>query len=354
MSRNLYRTGRATGARAAERAAALTAERTAERIAERRGGGTGALFLAMALGAGMVMTTGCAEVIDPGGDGDTAAPSDDPLLVPTDVDATTLEGLHQTIILRSCAAQPGLCHSGQFEPNLSTPALTYENLVNKPGIERDKLYRVSPGAAAESLVVHKLRNQDVLSQMPLGAEPLTEKEIAAIEKWIQDGALRRPGAEPAPKLNNPPAEPQIGVFDDQGNRLDLAGAFSVAAGSSLVLRHTVQDFETDDSKIPFAAFVLQLADGRQIQLSDVVGSEGTGLTQYEASGSPESKGDLMNFRFDWTVPTTVGVIGANGAITQESTAGMSLTAIVIYVDSGPPKESMLTFTLAPGLIQVTP
>lgn len=296
----------------------------------------------------------CQSEIDPGGSGETSLPDDDPLAVPDDLDPASLDALHRDVILRSCAAQPGLCHHGQFEPNLSTPALTYENLVNKPGIERVKQHRVKAGDAQNSLLMDKLRNKDVISQMPLGADPLPEEEIAAIEKWIADGALRRPGGEPPPLLNNPPAEPQIAVFDDQGNRLDAAGPFSVAAGASLVIRHSAQDFETDDANIPFSAVFIQLGDGRQVKLSDVAGGETLGTTTYEASGAPEGKGDLLNFKYEWTIPAMVDLVGPGGAITQEPAAGKSFTVIAAYLDSGEPKEAMLTFSLGVDLIKVTP
>lgn len=300
------------------------------------------------------LSAGCVPEIDPGGDGETSVPGDDPLAVPEDLDPASLDALHRDIILRSCAAQPGLCHHGQFEPNLSTPALTYENLVYKPGIERVEQHRVKPGDPADSLLVDKLRDVDVLSQMPLGADPLPEEEIAAIEKWIKDGALRRPGAEPPPKLNNPPAEPEIAVFDEQGNRLDAAGPFSVAAGTKLVIRHSAQDFETDDAAIPFSAVFLQLPDGRQLKLSDTPGGETTGTTVHETAGAPEGKGDLLDFKLEWTVPDTLDLVGPGGAVTQEPAAGASLSIIAAYLDSVQPKEGMLTFAIQLDLIKVTP
>jgi hypothetical protein len=310
------------------------------------------LLAPLALAAALL--PGCEAEIDPGGDGATTVPDDDPLAVPEDLDPASLDALHRDVIVKSCAATPGLCHHGQFEPNLSTPALTYENLVYRPGIERVKQYRVRAGDPADSLLVDKLRDKDVLSQMPLGADPLPEEEIAAIEAWIKGGALRRPGAEPPPQLNNPPAEPEIAVFDEQGNRLDVAGPFSVAAGTKLILRHSAQDFETDDAAIPFAAFILQLSDGRQIKVADTPGGENTAVTAHEPSGAPEGKGDALNFKFEWTVPATLEVIGPNGAVTPESSAGTSLTIIAAYLDSVNPDEAMLTFSISLDLVKVTP
>jgi hypothetical protein len=300
------------------------------------------------------LSAGCTPELDPGGDGETTVPDDDPLAVPEELDPASLDALHRDIIVRSCAATPGLCHHGQFEPNLSTPALTYENMVYKPGIERVKQYRVKPGDPSNSLLVDKLRNKEVISQMPLGAAALPEAEIAALEKWIQDGALRRPGAEPPPQLNNPPAEPEIAVFDQQGNRLDAAGPFSVAVGTTLTIRHSVQDFETDDAAIPFAGIILQLADGRKVNLTGAPDGDGLGPTAFDASGAPEGKGDLLNFQFDWTVPATVDLVADGGATSQAAAAGLSFSLIAAYLDSLEPNAAMLTFAIEPDLVKVTP
>ncbi|MEZ4307214.1 MAG: hypothetical protein R3F14_04110 [Polyangiaceae bacterium] len=309
------------------------------------------LSLAALLCAAM---TGCLTDIDPGGDGGPAVPDDDPLAVPADIEPGTLDALQRDVIAKSCAAQPGLCHHGQFEPNLSTATLTYENLVLRPGIERDKQYRVTPGDPANSLLIDKLRNKDVLSQMPLGAKPLAEDDIAAIEQWIAGGALRRPGEDAAPKLNNPPAEPQIAVFDEAGNRLDAGGPFSVAAGTKLVLRHSVQDFETDDADIPYAAFILQLADGRSIQVSTTPGAETSAITSYDGPGAPEGIGDALNFAFEWTVPATLTLMDDAGNVTTEDAAGQSISSSPFTSTPSPPSKGILTFSFEPALVKVTP
>lgn len=296
---------------------------------------------------------GCQPDIEPGAGGGAGPAGGDPLDVPTDLDPASLDALHRDVLARSCAAQPGLCHHGQFEPNLSTPALAYENLVRRPGIEHDGQYRVLPGDPANSLLVDKLRDRGVLSRMPLGARPLAEEEIAAIERWIAGGALRRPGAEPAPRLNEPPSAPEVAVFDDQGNRLDHGGPVTVAPGTRLVLRHSAADFETADADIPYSTFSFDLPGGRAVQLG-APGGGSAGPSAYEPDGAPAGKGDLLDFRFDWTVPETVAVLGDDGTITQESTAGMSITVTAAYIDAAPPGEAMLTFTYLPGLLQVTP
>ncbi|HET7502604.1 MAG TPA: hypothetical protein VFK02_16400, partial [Kofleriaceae bacterium] len=184
--------------------------------------------------------TGCGndhaapDVVDP-------APDDDPLAV-TDTPATgSLDDLHQRIIAKRCSGQPGLCHNGQFEPNLSTPALTYAYLVGRPAIEKLDRLRVRPRDAAHSLLVDKLRNRNgVSTQMPLGADPLDEADIKAIESWIDSGALRAPGADPPPQLNNPPHRPEVAIYSNAGVRLDGAGPVRITTNTTLVLRHSVQ------------------------------------------------------------------------------------------------------------------
>jgi hypothetical protein len=294
----------------------------------------------------------CNQDIDAGGERVEEQQVDDPLAVEPEVAANSLDEIYQTVLVRSCAAQPGLCHSGQFEPNLSTPALAYHNLVRRPSLERSKQLRVDPGNPQSSLLMAKLRNQEVISQMPLGAAPLTEEEIGMIEKWISDGALRRPGAEPPPTLNNPPGEPQFGVFDTAGTRLDVAGPINVAAQQSLVFRFGVEDFETDDATIPFVALLLQTAEGMNVMLGG--GDEkNLGIAVYDDAGAPEGKGDVLNWRFDYTMPETLTLIGETGTMDVPA-AGQSLTVVPLYIDQAIESGGMLGFALAPNYIKVQP
>jgi hypothetical protein len=293
-----------------------------------------ALVLALGL-VGTVGAAACHETIDAGGDGADAAIDDDPLAVSDPAPPGSLDDLHRTLIAPRCSGQPGLCHNGQFEPNLSTPGLAYAYLVNRPGLEQPDRLRVAPGAAGESLLVHKLRGEGVATRMPLGADPLTEPEIAAIEAWIDDGALRRPDAEPAPVLNNPPRLPEIGVFDAGGARLDAAGPALVTAGATITLRHSVEDFETDDDAIPFGAFILQAADGRQVVLSPGSDDPGLAPTAYDGDG-PMGNGDLL----DWQVEVTLGATltlyrEATGATEDVDATTLTLTPLAVYLDEFP-------------------
>src|SRR5436190_22613358 len=108
----------------------------------------------------------CAAVtlIACGSDGDSTPPPDaavdrDPLDLQSTAAVGSLDELHERIISQRCSGQPGLCHNGQFEPNLSTPALMFSYVVNRPGIEKQDHFRVKPGDSASSLIIDKLRNR---------------------------------------------------------------------------------------------------------------------------------------------------------------------------------------------------
>ncbi len=311
-------------------------------------GWIGAILLAIA-----ALPAGCGDTINAGGTPGTADLDEDPLDVVIEVAPGSLDDIQQTIFVRSCAGQQGLCHYGQFEPNLSTPAQAYENLVLRPSLERSTDLRVAPGAPDKSLLIDKLRHKNVATLMPLGAQPLPEEEIQLIEAWIKDGALRRPGAEPAKVLNNPPREPEVGVFAMNGDRLDLAGPVIAPVGTSLTLRQTVQDFETPDNAIPFVVFILQLADGRQIVLNPASpDSKETGIAAFDANNAPPASGDVFNWSFPFDVPAAVDLKGPSGIEPGVPTAGMSLTIVAAYLDGLPTAGGMLTFTVLPDRIQV--
>jgi hypothetical protein len=304
----------------------------------------------LALAGWLVAALACHETLDAGGAGVDAGMDDDPLTVPAIAENGALDNLYDTILVKRCSGQPGLCHNGQFEPNLSTPALAYAYLVNRPSLEIDRRLRVAPGRPEDSVLVDKLRNRDVATQMPLGAEPLAEPEIVLIEDWIRQGAVRRPGAEPAPVLNNPPAPPEIAVFDVAGSRLDLAGPFAVTVGQTLRFRHSVRDFETADSAIPFAAVILQTADGWNVLLGG--GDEGTlGITAYDPAG-PQGAGDLLNYQFAYTLPAMLPVRDQEtGEIGSVAAAGQMLSVFAVYLDSVD-DDAMATFSSAPSLLSV--
>ena len=283
--------------------------------------------------------------------GPDAGVEPDPLEVKTTPAPGSLDDLHERIIAKRCSGQPGLCHNGQFEPNLSTPGLTYAYIVNRPAIEKPELLRVRPGNAAQSLFIDKIRNRNVATQMPLGAEPLEEAEIVELEKWINDGALRAPGAAPAPVLNNPPKRPQIGVFDTSGTRLDGTGPVTAAAGTTLVLRHTVHDFETADASIPFAAVIVSIADGRNVVLNPGANDPHIGQTTYDSAG-PAAQGDVFNYRRSWTIPSTLTVRADDNSLASVPASGQTLRVLAVYIDGNPTSGGIIALDASPSTIEV--
>lgn len=289
-----------------------------------------------------------------------AAVEDDPLAVHEEPAPGSLDDLHARIISMRCSGQPGLCHNGQFEPNLSTPALTYAYVVNRPGIEKADRLRVKPGDPSASLFIDKIRNRNgVATQMPLGAEPLPEEDIAALEKWITDGALRSPGADPAPVLNNPPKRPQLGVFDTNGNRLDNGGQLNVSIGQTIVLRHTVQDFETPDNMIPFSGVTLQLGNNKAVVLDPANDDPQTGATTFDSTNPPMGIGDAMNRERTFQIPANLPRIDTVTKVQDSIPAGgvnMYLQAFYIdELDLGPPvKFGMIAFEGATWAIHINP
>ena len=284
------------------------------------------------------------------GDAGVTVDDDDPLTVTAVVPAGSLDDLHQKVIAKRCSGQPGLCHNGQFEPNLSTPAMTYAYLVGRPGLEKPELLRVKPGDAAHSLLVDKLRNRAVSTQMPLGAEPLDEADIAALEAWIDAGALREPGAARAPVLNNPPRRPEIAIYDAAGTRLDGSGPIQAAVGTTLTLRHSVQDFETADPEIPFAAVILMARDGREVVLEPDATDPQLGRTTYDAAG-PMSKGDRLDYVRRWTIPEMIGMYDTSAKTREDLSAhGVTLSVLAVYLDAA--MGGMAAFDLSPTQISI--
>ena len=86
------------------------------------------LRIAFVIAIGCIMATGlllagCGTDHE-SSSGVDAAVDPDPLDTSHDTPAAagSLDDIHGRIIAKRCSGQPGLCHNGQFEPNLSTPA----------------------------------------------------------------------------------------------------------------------------------------------------------------------------------------------------------------------------------------
>ncbi len=99
-----------------------------------------------------------------------------------------IEAIQDQVFTPQCTS----CHSGATARNnlhLEDAQTSYNNLVNVRATEFPVLFRVAPGNANDSYLIHKLEGtQEVGSRMPLGAPPLPPETIAVIRQWITDGA----------------------------------------------------------------------------------------------------------------------------------------------------------------------
>ena len=195
----------------------------------------------------------------------TACQSDDPADNPFDavsnggnggegdtLDPESIAGLHKQIFAVRCANP--LCHDGSFEPDFRTIQSTYNNLVYhqviKNTINNDFTYRVLPYDPGNSWLIERLTTTDpVLGQMPLYADPLSEKQLGHIRDWINAGC---------PDINGQPAKfpnlkPQVAgraAFDENQVRLDtgLSGGrfspFIIAEGTRVTMYFVVRDDST--------------------------------------------------------------------------------------------------------------
>jgi hypothetical protein len=304
-----------------------------------------------AVACALLGVLGCGNDLAAPVGGDAGAEDRDPLAVSAAPVTGSLDELHQRILANRCSGQPGLCHNGQFEPNLSSPAMAYAYLVGRPGIEQPDRLRVRPGRASESLFIDKIRNRrGVATRMPLGAEPLDEADVQALEAWIDSGALRAPGAAPAPTLNNPPRRPEVAIFDAAGTRLDGAGPVRATVGATLVLRHTVQDFETPDAAIPFAAVILSVADRGSVVLEPAASDPQLGRTSYDPSG-PMGRGDRLNYTRSWTIGSTLTLYDdARRTRTEVAARGLTINLLALYLDTA--TRGMAAFELSASTIQI--
>ncbi len=179
----------------------------------------------------------------------------------------SIEGLHQNVFAVRCANPT--CHDGSFEPDFRTVQSTYSSLVYHPVTKNDAQgsyeYRVHPGKASRSWIIHRLSTDDeILGRMPLYAQPLKEEEIQAIRDWINDGARDMFG-QPASLPNLPPVVHGYQVHDSSGLRADTnrvgnwATAMKLAANASYLFYFQVSDDTTatadlQNQKIEFSLY----------------------------------------------------------------------------------------------------
>ncbi len=97
----------------------------------------------------------------------------------------------KSILATNCAESN--CHAGTepwMDLNLAAED-SYENLVNRPSNEVSGLKLVLPFKPDSSYLLHKIKGiQSKAARMPYKKESLTKQEIALIQKWIKQGALK--------------------------------------------------------------------------------------------------------------------------------------------------------------------
>lgn len=85
------------------------------------------------------------------------------------------------------------CHTGAAAPLgfVLDSGVAYQNLVSVNSSEMPALVRVNPGNPDSSYMVWKIEGRSGIQggRMPLGMQPLSAEQIAAIRDWIADGAL---------------------------------------------------------------------------------------------------------------------------------------------------------------------
>ena len=138
------------------------------------------------------------------------------------VDTFGIVWLHENIFATRCA-NPA-CHDGSFEPDFRTMQSTYSSLIYHPVTKNDPQnsfeYRVVPGDADASWLYHRVTTDDqVLGRMPLYADPLTAKELAAIRDWINSGTPDAQGDLPQ-YPNLPPQVNGYQIYDANNSRVD--------------------------------------------------------------------------------------------------------------------------------------
>lgn len=128
-----------------------------------------------------VLAAGCA------GDGSGVAGGEPVALEPT------LPSLTANVFVPICAVSG--CHAGPGAPEglrLDSAAAAAQSLVGVRSTERPELglFRVAAGQPDASYLVWKIegRAQIAGARMPLGQQPLTEAQSAAIRTWILNGA----------------------------------------------------------------------------------------------------------------------------------------------------------------------
>lgn len=102
--------------------------------------------------------------------------------------APTLSSIQENIFTPICTR----CHTGAAAP-LGMPldeGVARQNLVGVASVQFPTLLRVNPGEPDSSYIVWKIEGRPGLvgGRMPLGLQPLSQEQVAAVKEWIDGGA----------------------------------------------------------------------------------------------------------------------------------------------------------------------
>jgi len=152
---------------------------------------------------------------------------------------------------------------------------------------------VVPGKPADSLLVKKLRGMGGGQRMPAGRDPLEEKTIALVEKWIELGA-RFDGTDPAMTLSDTVAQ----LAAQRMSHEELAKRRVERSGE--IWQLILPDVESRREESANVIVVGGVASPTLVQVAKTA-EEQVGQLQKQwglAAGEPLIKGRLMLFVFD--------------------------------------------------------
>ncbi|MBC7425505.1 MAG: hypothetical protein H7321_03125 [Bacteroidia bacterium] len=164
------------------------------------------------------------------------------------IDPNTIQGIHKNILSPTCANSG--CHDGNFEPDFRTIESSYNTLVNQKAVKTDPdnpnfIYRVVPGKAAESMILHRITHNILGNSgtMPLSIDPSSDwpsnkqQYIDNITTWINNGAKDAFGNPPAAIDSKPTAEGVLVFADGSSSPLSRGSKYDpviIPSGTSQI------------------------------------------------------------------------------------------------------------------------
>lgn len=228
-------------------------------------------------------------------------------------DPETITGIYELILRRKCSL-PG-CHDGHFEPDFRSIQTAWSTMVYQAPVKNTAdsafAYRVLPGDADNSMLMHRLTTGDAqLQQMPATGSYLSAEQLDNIRTWINDGARDMFGNLPA----MPNSEPLIQGFvafnqnfsqqiDQTENRLDSLpyNPFKVAPNTSFNVVVLVDDDLTPVNQLQVNQLKLSLDkdnfSGATVRQANFVNLSGFSFWVASVSSNAYTSGDTVYMRY---------------------------------------------------------